>query len=155
MFCQSAIDSAQNDHAAIVQSILENKDLNGVHGFLHMCDMKKTHLQIYANFLRETFKQFDDMCWYVVKVSFDSGSHFVHVALAAGSAPYQNQDSFFQIWRTSKWSRHRLHHVPHVRRKNQHSGSSGLLRIFTFGCLVQTGFADFCACASIETWVGS
>ena len=41
MFCQSAIDSAQNDHAAIVQSILENKDLNGVHGFLHMCDMKK------------------------------------------------------------------------------------------------------------------
>ena len=27
VFCQSAIDSAQNDHAAIVQSILENKDI--------------------------------------------------------------------------------------------------------------------------------
>ena len=29
MFCHSAIESAQNDHAAVVQSILENKDLHG------------------------------------------------------------------------------------------------------------------------------
>ena len=48
MFCQVAIDSAQQDHASVIQSILENKEIAATrNGWVSVCILEQVMVRVH------------------------------------------------------------------------------------------------------------